>query len=600
MTLPSLPLVLPLLIAAVFTGTSKIMPDRLRDALALVTVASVAIVSVILMQQTHDGAIVYWFGGWQPKDGVSLGISFVVDPISAGLCALASTLMLAAFVYSLHYFEAVETFYHTLMLVFLAGMCGLSLSGDLFNMFVFLELMSTAAFVLCGYKSEEPQPLQGALNFGIINTIAALLVLHGTGMIYARTGALNLAQIREALGDRLDALVIVSFTFILTGFLVKAAIVPFHFWLADAHAVAPTPVCLMFSGVMVELGLYAVARIYWTMFAGAFAASVEPLRGVLVGAGVLTAIVGSIMCFAQHHIKRLLAFSTISHMGILLMGIGLLTPRALAGVVVYVVGHAMTKASLFAGSGILLHRFSSVDELELQGRGRPLRLVALVFTIGGISLAGMPLFGIFLGDTLIDEAAKQHGYSWIEGIIFVAAVLTGGAVLRVTGCVFAGWGAGEATRTAGDIELREQPETQGGHDFTPATMLLPTIAVCGLAVVVGVLPGFRYQAEQAAIHLHDGAAYANLVLKQAVMPPATPPTHESMLPTIVKGISSTLGAILLAAITLFQPRLQIAVATGIMGLRQLHSGHIGDYVTWLVLGITILGTLLANLSALVT
>jgi multicomponent Na+:H+ antiporter subunit D len=170
------------------------------------------------------------------------------------------------------------------------------LDGDIFNLFVFFELMSVVAYALTGYKIEEESALEGAINFGVTNSVGALFVLLGIALLYGRAGALNMAEIgRRLAAHRLDGLVICAFTFIAAGFLVKAALLPFHFWLSDAHAVAPTPVCVLFSGVMVELGLYAVVRIYWTIFSGIpqFAAAVH---GLLLGFGVATAVIGAVMC----------------------------------------------------------------------------------------------------------------------------------------------------------------------------------------------------------------------------------------------------------------------------------------------------------------
>src|SRR6202041_601067 len=190
---------------------------------------------------------------------------------------------------------------------------GFCLTGDIFDLFVWFELMGVAAYALTAYRPEERGPLQGALNFAITNSVGAYLSLTGIALIYGRTGALNMAQIsRYVSGHPADGLVVIAFLFIITGLLVKAAIVPFHFWLADAHAVAPPPVCVLFSGVMVELGLYGIARVYWSMFGQALGNRAAITDAFLV-LGVITAIVGALFCFRERHVKRLLAFSTVSH-----------------------------------------------------------------------------------------------------------------------------------------------------------------------------------------------------------------------------------------------------------------------------------------------
>jgi len=210
------------------------------------------------------------------------------------------------------------------MLIFLAGMTGFCLTGDIFDLFVWFEVMGVAAYALTAYRPEERGSLQGALNFAITNSVGAYLSLSGIGLIYGRTGALNMAQIGVYIGrHQHDGLVAVAFLLIISGLLIKSAIVPLHFWLADAHAVAPTPVCVLFSGVMVELGLYGIARVYWSMFGQALGHRAA-ISHLFLTLGVLTAVVGALFCFRERHIKRLLAFSTISHAGMFLAGIALL------------------------------------------------------------------------------------------------------------------------------------------------------------------------------------------------------------------------------------------------------------------------------------
>ena len=373
--LPALAVAVPLLAAAVLSALNRLLRPRRRilDSAAIITGAAVAVMLATLVFRTFHGDQVYWFAGFKPAHGIAIGIDFAVGPLSAGLACLAALLVTAAMVFSWRYFEEISTYYHALMLTFLAGMTGFCLTGDIFDLFVWFEVMGVSAYALTAYRPEERGPIQGALNFAITNSVGAYLSLSGIAVIYGRTGALNMAQIGRAIaGHRPDGLVVVAFLLIITGLLIKSSIVPFHFWLADAHAVAPTPVCVLFSGVMVELGLYGIARVYWSVFGDALGHR-DVITHTFVALGLLTAVVGALFCFRERHLKRLLAFSTISHAGMFLAGFALLTPLGLAGVAVYVVGHGLLKAALFMCVGIVLHRLGSVNESWLHGRGRRLR-----------------------------------------------------------------------------------------------------------------------------------------------------------------------------------------------------------------------------------
>lgn len=593
-----LPLALPLVAGAFLAATNRHLPRKAADTLAISTSACTLGINLKLLAASAATPIVYWFGGWTPRNGIALGISFVVDPFGAGMAALATLLVLAAFIYSLHYFDSVGTLFHTLMLSFLGAMCAFALTGDLFNLFVWFELMSASAFALCGYKTEEPAPLQGALNFAITNTVGAFLALSGVAMLYSRTGALNMAQIGRSLGSQNDALIVTAFVFIMCGFMVKAAVVPFHFWLADAHAVAPTPVCILFSGVMVELGIYAVARVYWTIFQASFASHLAQIRGILIVAGALTAIVGGLMCFVQRHIKRLLAFSTVSHVGLLLVGFAMLAPKALAGAAIYVLGHGMVKSALFLGAGILLHRLNSVDTLKLHGRGCGLWATGSLFVLGAFGLAGLPPFGTFLGESMLDEGAKAVGFAWAQWIFIAAGILTGGAVLRVAGHVFAGWGPTEEASSSGEGQTDEAPETTDKHQHTPAIMFIPAAALLVLGVVVTFLPSIRHHAEVSARVMQDQSGYAARVLEHATLPAPPGKPEEPLHTSILRGIAASFGAVALAAMSLFRQKLRMninVIDEAAKPLRYLHSGHVGDYVAWLTFGVVCFGALFSFL-----
>jgi multicomponent Na+:H+ antiporter subunit D len=596
-TLAPLPFAVPVIAAALLAGASGLVRRRGADVAATLTALAVTVLCALLLAHVWHGDEIYWFSGWRPRAGVAIGISFAIDPLGAGTATLAALLVTSALVYSWRYFEALAPLYHALMLMFLAGMAAFCLSGDLFNMFVLFELMGASAYALTAYKSEERGPIQGALNFAITNSLGAFMTLAGLALLYGRTGALNLAQMGHALaGQRVDGLVIVAFVLVCTGFLVKAAAVPFHFWLADAHAVAPVPVCVLFSGVMVQLGLYAVARVYWTVFSGALTPDGSALRTLLLVLGAAGALLGAVMCLEQRHLKRLLAYSTISHSGTFLIGIGLLGPAGLAATAVYVLAHGLVKAALFMLTGIIGHRLGSVDEHDLHGRGRELRFTGALYGVGALALAALPPFGPFLGKALTDDAAHQQGFWWVAPLLALASALTGGAILRAGARVFLGWGARE--RDGRDEEAaREEPETGGRHDRTPVPMLAPAIALLLGGLAVGLVPGLHRGAQAAAERFADRAG----VVARTFGTHAPPLVHHALRPISASayawGVASVLGALLVAWIGLRMPALrrraapawQAPGARALGLLRAAHSGHVGDYVAWLVLGVAAFG-----------
>ena len=565
-----LPVVVPLLVAA---GVSALTPvlgrsRRALDAIAIAASAAVAVLLGVILARAAHGDIVYWFAGFRPHHGVAIGIDFEAGPLSTGLACLAAILVTASMLFSWRYFEEVGTHYHALMLTFLAGMAGFCLTGDIFDLFVWFELMGVSAYALTAYRPEERGPLQGALNFAITNSIGAYLSLSGIALIYARTGALNMAQIGHDLaGHRPDGLVLVAFLFIIAGLLVKGAIVPFHFWLADAHAVAPTPVCVLFSGVMVELGLYGVTRVYWSMFGSALGHR-QVISAIFLALGLLTALVGALYCFRERHIKRLLAFSTISHAGMFLAGIGLLTPLGLAGAAMYVAGHAMIKAALFLCTGIVLHRLGSVNETALHGRGRQLRVTGAVFTLAALGLADLPPFATFLGKGWIEDSAAATGRSWTIAILVACSVLVGGAVLRVAGGVFYGLGdpPGEDVQMA-EQASEEKSETARGKRRTPLTMVIPAAVLMLAGLAIALLPRIGPGLLSAAGRFEDQAAYNATVLTGAhAARPAAPAAGAQAgvtLASLLTGAGSALGGLLLAGIAL----LLAAPAAAAAGIR---------------------------------
>jgi multicomponent Na+:H+ antiporter subunit D len=596
----------PLLAAAAITAAGPLLGRRRRllDAVAIAVAAATTVMLVLIMVRTAGEDQVYWFAGFRAAHGIAVGIDFEAGSLSAGLAALAAVLVTAAMTFSWKYFQGVATYYHTLMLTFLAGMTGFCLTGDIFDLFVWFELMGVSAYALTAYRPEERGPIQGALNFAITNSVGAYLSLSGIALIYGRTGALNMAQIGAYI-DRHppDGLVAVAFLLIISGLLIKSAIVPFHFWLADAHAVAPTPVCVLFSGVMVELGLYGIARVYWSVFGQALGHRAA-ISHILLTLGVLTAVVGALFCFRERHVKRLLAFSTISHAGVFLTGIAVLTPLGLAGTAVYVIGHGLVKAALFLCTGIVLHRLGSINETSLHGRGRHLRATGVIFTLAGLGLADLPPFASFLGKGYIDESTWAHGLPWVMPVFLACTILVGGAVLRVAGGVFYGLGdaPSEDPRMA-EMAAEETSETDTGKQRTPLTMIIPPAALVLAAIAFGLIPPLGHLVQTAATRFEDEVGYNATVLAGAHIahPVALAPAEPAgvTLSDVLTGVGSTIGALILAFLALYWRRLPLLrrgyePGAGLTApIQRFQSGVVNDYVTWLVLGLACLGGVLA-------
>ncbi len=582
---PALLVAVPLLVAALLGGLRKLLSRLLIDVLALLTaVFNLVLASLWTLHALHRTEA-YWFGNWFPRGHMVIGIGFVMDGVGCGLATLTAFLAALALLFSFRDTDSGGDHYHPLMLVFLAAMSGFSLTGDLFNLFVFFELMSTAAFALCGLKTREPSPLAGAFNFAVTNTVAAFMMLTGIALLYAATGALNLAQIGLLVTGRHDRLILAAFAFLVTGFLVKAAAVPFHFWLPDAHAVAPTSVCVLFSSVMVPLGLFGAMRVYSTIFQGCLAGT--HVSGIFIVSGAITAVWGGVMCFAEHHLKRMLAFSTVSHTGLMTLAFGLWTKEAIGGLFLYLVGHALVKAGLFFCAGILLHRFRSVSEPWLFGKGVVLHSTRILWLLGGLGLAAAPRFALAVGESHITNTAM--GFEWI----FIAAgVLTGGAAIRVGLRIF--FGMGDPGPTDESAKVDEAPETPEEGQQIHWFLWVPALLCIAGSIALTFWPTYMNSVHSAAIRFMDFRSYAHAVYQQF-----TPALLE--LSTAVSGrdwLLAALRAMLavgLAFWAVYRRRVPRAlrwpshIEGPLRPMRSLQSGHPGDYVAWLTVGFAALG-----------
>ena len=593
--IPPLLVAIPLLTSAVTAGLDHITPRPLQHALVIAASAATTVLAFVLLWHVESHEVVHWFGGWEPRHGLALGIDFAVDPLAAGMCAVIGLVVTLALVYSLTFMRESARLFDALMLAALGAMCGFAMSGDLFNLFVWLELMGAAAYALTGFQVERLGPVQGAVNFAITNSLGGYLFAIGIALIYARTGSLNLAQIGSTLSHGpAGGLVIVAMTLLLCGFLIKGAVVPFHLWAADAYAVAPAPVCAVLGGVMTDIGLIGVSRLYWTVFDAPFGQG-HAVGDVLLWLGIVTALLAGTMAFLQRHLKRMLAYSVVCHIGIMLAGIGLLGSPGLAGAELMFLAHALLTAGLFFVAGILHSDHAVIDELHLRGLGRGCWAPAAAWFAATIGLVGTPYVGIYLGHGLIDDGATELGRSWVPALLWLGSALAGAALLRAGARIFLGWGEPEDP-LLGDA-MEEDPLER---DVLRPLLVAVALTAVVLGVAVSVVPGLGQRAEYAAVRFQDRSGYAARVLRDHPFP-ATPSLpvaiQHTSLESLLYSASATILAAGLAFVGLYRRRLPRIVsvvgrrtlAPPIHVLRGFHSGVVGDYVTWVAVGTAVVG-----------
>jgi multicomponent Na+:H+ antiporter subunit D len=345
---------------------------------------------------------------------------------------------------------------------------------------------------------------------------------------------------------------------------------------------------------MVTVGAFAVARWWWVVFAGAVPDAA--IRHALLGLGVVTALLGAVMCASQRHLKRLLAYSTVAHSGIIACGLGLLSGPGLAAAGLYAAGHACTKGALFLVTGELLARYETLDEHELHRRGRGLRGAGVTFLVGALALAGLPPLGTWSGKAAFSQALREGHAEWLEAVLVLVSALTGGAVLRAGLGIFLGLGEPPDPKP----DTHEQPEGDPQAGRHALRVRLPPAALLVVGVVLAVVPGIAAPAGRAGAALADTAGYRRAVLHgvptQAPQVPLEPWWHLS---TVAPGILAVVLAAGFAAAELWPSRRPRAVGallgpvrTGVRALHAVHRAHVGDYVSWVLVGFAVLGATL--------
>ena len=566
------PVVLPLAVAAVLLALGHLTPRPVPESLSLATALVVGGLDLVLALAARGGPLVYWFGGWTPQPDVTLGIAFAIDPASGGFAAFVGLLFAATFVYAWGFFEEVQATFAVLMLLFLAALQGFVLTHDLFNMFVWFEVMSVAAFALTGFSLRRSS-LAGALNFTVCNSLAATFMLAGIGLLYAGTATLDFDRMGRAVAlAGADPVVIGGFCLVGCALLIKTALVPFQFWLADAHAVAPSPVSVIFSGAMVPSALFMFAKLAWQVFSGS-PVPMDLVHGLLMGLGALTAAAGGLLAWSQRHLKRLLAFSTISHMGICVTGLASPDPIGTAGLLAYLLGHGLVKGALFMLVGILLATRASVDELDLRGLGRKgIWPAGIAMAISALLLGGAPIGILHGGADLIAASGPGIGVVFIRAAVLIGTALTGAAVLRATGRIYLGLGPDPGEQAEAPTEDERERANRPLW-----LMLAPVVLLLALAIFV---PSERARAVAVAIVPLFAPAAGAITLPE----PTEWTSAEPWLATLFMLLVATLALSRDKLPKVFTAATDRGFGPLSKGLNRLHSGIVTDYVVWITVG----------------
>ncbi|MEM8752431.1 MAG: Na+/H+ antiporter subunit D [Pseudomonadota bacterium] len=455
-------------------------------------VAALALLSVVL----RDGVVAAQMGGWPAPFGITL----VADLLSAAMVLITAIVSLAVAVYALGDIdERKEALgYHALFQVLIAGVTGAFVTGDLFNLYVWFEVMLIASFglLVLGGRAEQ---IDGGVKYVALNLVSTIMFLTGVGLLYGMTGTLNMADLAGAV-DRADQglLTVVAVLFMIA-FGVKAAVFPLFFWLPASYHTPAFSVSAVFAGLLTKVGVYALIR----MFTLVFDHDVAFTHEILLWVAALTMTTGVLGAAAQNDMRRILSFHIVSQIGYMVLGLALLTPLALVGAVFYLVHHIVVKANLFLIAGVADRIAGGTDLSRIGGLYKSAPLLAALFVIPAFSLAGFPPLSGFWAKFLLVKASLEIEAWFIAAVALAVGLLTIYSMTKI-------WAAAFWEPHPGGIEPRLDSLAPGRR----AALLSPIAGLAALTIVIGLFPGpFVVFAENAAAQLLDPTPYISAVLE---------------------------------------------------------------------------------------
>ncbi|MGY1694801.1 Na+/H+ antiporter subunit D [Geodermatophilus sp. SYSU D00814] len=464
--LAPLPVLLPLLGAAGALLASG--HPTFQRTLSLVVLSAVLAVSVVLLLVADaEGAGAVSVGGWP----VPLGIVLVVDRLSALMLVVASTVALGVLVFAVGQGaadgseETPLSIFHPTFLVLVAGVSNAFLAGDLFNLYVGFEILLMASYVLLTLGGTASR-IRGGITYVVVSLTSSLLFLAAIALVYAATGTVNMAQLAVRLGELPEGTQLLLQSMLLIAFGIKAAVFPLSAWLPDSYPTAPAPVTAVFAGLLTKVGVYAIIRTQTLLFPGG------ALDELLMWAALATMLVGILGAVAQSDLRRMLSFTLVSHIGYMVFGIALGTAAGLAGAVFYVAHHIAIQTTLFLVAGLVERQGGSTSVHRLGGLARRSPMLAVLFFVPAMNLAGIPPLSGFIGKLGLLQAGVAEGsvlaFTLVAGGV-VTSLLTLLAVARVWTRAF--WRPASqppaeetAAAAAADATARRRPDGETGDE----------------------------------------------------------------------------------------------------------------------------------------
>ena len=453
--------------------------------------ASLLVLSIYSLVMQNGDTLVYEMGFWS----LPIGIVLVQDALTCLMLVLVSLISFASLLFSVQYIQHMDRNwkYYALFMLLVTGMNGVIITGDLFNLFVFMEIALISAFALVAYggKAEE---YEAAFKYAVMGTLSSTLILLGIAVLYSATSTLTIAKVAEKLPEVDPEIIYWVGGLFITGFGLKAAAIPFHTWLPDAHSSAPAPVSAILSGVFIKtLGIYALLRIFFNLLG---APDIFLLIFKILGA--VSILVGVFLALGQWDMKRLLAYHSISQIGYILIGMGMATPLGLLGAVFHLMNHALFKSLLFYNAGAVEMALGTRNLKEMGRLTKVMPVTSSTSMVASLSISGIPPFNGFFSKLVLIIAAVVSGQLWLALAAVVGSIFTLASFLKVQRYGF-----------RGETEIRKISEKIGWRMQTAMVLL----AVLCLVTSLMMLPGIREATLDPVVDvLSNQGQYMQLVL----------------------------------------------------------------------------------------